>query len=333
MATALRSLKKSVDYGIHHCLDIIKPVPLPEREKPVYINFVIHTEEISNADIFHKFLDFLKGFVNATGVKCISCILTPECPMVKAQFFKYNLTDEVYGERVRQLALYADIGYHGHFFKTVPSRKEAELHSERLFKSKDVKGVCWQMPDGRWLLPRGHDDYDFSIAKKQILMEMNWFQAHRIRPQVYTAGSWLLKPELVSFIDELGFKIDCSIRKFHPDSFGSRYLMEEEIPPRGEVFILPPSKHLFEVQSIFYPIRHPHSLMKSYKDIVSYSPGKPLFFVFPSHERETIAFQREIFRNIEKLNSLGQFQWLSMQDFVHKVQEIENTNEFYRFRS
>lgn len=329
-----RTVRQTANYVANHYMDRMKPVALPDRKEPVYVNFVVHTEEIADEKIFCKFLYFAKKFMDMTGVKCVSCIPTPECPAVKAQLFKYSMTPEIYGERVRRLALYADIGYHGHFYRVTRDRDEVEAYFARAYKSKAIfDGGCWQLQDGWWLMPVSHENYDFFIVREQILAEMDWFHENHLSPWIYTAGSWFLTPDIVAFIDEAGFKIDCSVRKYHHDSFGCHYMKEEDIPPRGEVFILPPAKQLCEVQSVFYPVQHPYGVMTRYQEMASYAPHKPLFVVFPSHERETIYFQREVFKHVEKLSHCSQFQWLPMQEYIHKIRELETSHELYRIGS
>ena len=320
MKTLFRVVKRNADFYVNCAREWIDPFCFPAREYPVYVNLVIHAEYIAVRKIFNQLLSFVTTFHRITGVKSIVCVMTPECPIVRSQMADEGISDADYAERLADLLPFTEIGYHGHFFAAV-TEEEMSLQSALLLHERmsSFRSLFWQDGDGRWMVPVGHHNYEQSVVRGQFLKEMQWFSEKNIYPKIYSAGWWFLNTDIVNLLEKAGFIIDCSIRKYHLDTFGMQYLCDKEIPPRGEVFPLPPSRTLFEVQSVFYPVQHPYAMNTSYRALASHAPNKPLFAIIPLHEGEIQSFHGEVMKHVEKLSQWDAFAWLSVERDMWKI--------------
>jgi len=282
-------IKKNILYVLNALLWTFSSFPEIQRKKPININFVFHTEAIANKRIFDKLMDFCKKFLDHTHVKVTLCITTPYCPQTQCQFDEFNISIREYEKRVRDISRFAEIGYHGHFFKRI---------------------TC----ENKEILRISHLNYNVSLIKEQMRSEINWFKEQKISPITYVAGWWFLTDGIIEQLENFGIKVDCSIRRNHTNSFGKKFIDDSKIPQRGEPFVLYPSKEIIEIQSVFYPIHHPRLTLNMLKNVVEFRQDKQLFLVFPSHETELLEFSREFWANIRMLTKLDYIKWTNLSE-------------------
>ena len=262
-------------------------IDLPARRSFSYFNFCIHTEVVYDDKTYEALLRFSEDFRELTGKRITVCVSTPVCPLVTKGIRERGLSEEAFGGRVLGLSRHADIGYHGHFY---PEGSTTFDHMRRA-------------------------DYDRDLVVRQIGREMAWFNNIGVFPRTYIAGCWFMMKEMVLELERLGIEVDASIRRGKPDTFGGVYLDESEVPQYGRPFILPPSRKIVEIQSIFGPVMTP-AIMKGYlsrymeRDVES-----PQSFIFPLHDWDIPRYYRNIWANVRELQRYrGRAEWLDIKE-------------------
>jgi len=271
-------------------------------ERLAHINFCIHTEMIYNHETYQALLKFSKDFYNLTEKKIALCAMTPLCPAVRRALAENNITEETFIANVLKLKEYAEVGYHGHFYREGSGR----------------------------LIQISRDNYDKELVCGQIRREMKWFGKVGIAPKLYTAGWWFLTEDIVLELETEGVKVDMSVREDGMDSFGSRYLKGIETSECGRPFILPPSKDIVEIRSIFGPIMKSFRMKWHLSKHIKRNKDGDLFFVFPLHDSDITKYYKNIWSNVEKLsrfkNTVAWMDILKMRDIYLKKRE--RINEF-----
>ena len=313
------TLARRAGYLRDSLLDRVRPERPVERAEPVRVNFVFHTERVAEAPSFDRLLAFVSAFHRATGARPTLCLLTPECPKVRVQMERGGIAEGAIVERIARLLEHAEAGYHGHFYEV--SADEASARAA--FRAHFGRDGVYPGPtrDGRatWLIPVSHLNPRHDLAAAQMDRELDWLSRAGIRPRVYVAGWWHMDAEVARMLDQRGFDIDCSIRRRHANTFGARYLGDEAIPPRGEPFLLPPTRRVLEVQSIFYPVDHPYRMRTAYADIAAHRPDRPLFVALPSHEGELFTHGRVFWDHVRRISASRAFAWHDVSTFAEAI--------------
>ncbi|MCK5594669.1 hypothetical protein KAI19_00650 [bacterium] len=278
-------IKKNVLYSLNALLLAFSSFPEIHREKPINMNFVFHTEAIANKKTFGKLMDFCRRFLDHTNAKVTLCITTPFCSQTQRQLDEFNITIGEYEKRVKNISEFAEIGYHGHFFM-----------------------------DSAGTVPINHLNYNSRFIREQMRAEFKWIKEQGISPITYVAGWWFLTDGIIKQLEDLGIKVDCSIRRNHTNTFGEKFIKDDNIPQRGEPFILSPSQKIIEIQSVFYPIHHPRLTLKMLNNTLNFRLDKELFIVFPSHEGELLEFRREFWASIKILTKLNYIKWTNLAE-------------------
>ena len=144
---------------------------------------------------------------------------------------------------------------------------------------------------------------------------MQWLRDIGFDAKAYVAGWWFLTDEIILQLEQEGIEVDCSIRQKHLDTFGDKYVKDESVPPRGEAFLLPPSKNIVEIQSVFYPVEHPRRSLRHLADTMRHNPDAPLFLAIPCHEAEALHFTREVMSNVECFKEADKaFRWTPVDE-------------------
>ncbi|MBU1808666.1 MAG: hypothetical protein KJ661_03785 [Candidatus Omnitrophica bacterium] len=246
---------------------------LPERRALSYVNFCIHTEVIYEDGTYRALLKFSRDFKELTGKKITVCVSTPICPLVRKGLVDNGLSEKAFSERVSEMARHADVGYHGHYY---PEGTTTFDHMRR-------------------------SDYNKDLVVKQITREMTWFRNIGISPKTYIAGCWFMMKEMVLELERCGIEVDASIRRGKGDTFGGVYLDISRVPQYGRPFILPPSKNIVEIQSIFGPVMAP-AIMKGHLSRYMRSDiGSVQSFIFPLHDWDIPRYYRNIWANVREL--------------------------------
>jgi len=283
----MQSLIKSLERKCSRLLWYVLDTELPKRSEAAYFNFCIHTELFYEKKNYDAVLNFSKNFRELTGKKITLCISTPECHLVKAAMLKNEFSEKTFTSRVMEIARFAEVGYHGHFYDTAQ--------------------------EGLIQISGGH--YSKDIVVSQIKKEMAWFGSIGIRPRIYVAGWWFMTSDIVLELECSGIEVDVSMRRGKNDTFGGRYLADDTLPNYGKPFILPPSKNIIEIQSIFGPVM-PSSIMKGHlSQYLKSDTEDSLFFIFPLHDWDVPRYYRNIWSNVKELcrfkESVG---WMDISD-------------------
>jgi len=311
-----RLVKRKAKYGVECFREFMQPIKLPARRERIRINFNFHVEDIADTETYIAFREFVKGLADAAQAKPLLCVTTPHCPQTRCQMKQNHLCEEEYEERVKELARYSEIGYHGHFF----SKKKGKLDGA---VAEWIGDMLYSMAWADGLNPMGSSNFERAVVENQMREEIAWLKGIGIEPFAYVAGWWFMNEDVALLLEQNGIKIDFSVRQRHPDTFGGRYLQNGSLPPHGEPFILPPTKGVIEVRSVFYPVEHPRRSKEFFRDTVVHSPDSPLYVVFPSHEGEAIHFSRELMDNALATRRMkGIFEW---QDLSTQLSEISSS--------
>jgi hypothetical protein len=210
---------------------------------------------------------------------------------------KYGSSEDDVMFRIQELKKFADIGYHGHFYKEVGGRLE------------EISAL----------------NFEKDVVRSQMEAEIGWLRQAGVVPKVYIAGWWFLNQEIIRGLEHFGIEIDVSIRKDKPDFFGGRYLEENRIPPYGRPFILPPSRNILEIQSIFGPVMMPIVMKGHLSKYLDIGDSENLFLVFPLHDWDISKYYRNIWANVLMLEkSRRAVDWM---DILMMRQAFLNTTE------
>lgn len=264
----------------------LKDPGLPGRQAPVSVNFCIHTEILYDAKTFEALIKFSKNFFALTGKKIAVCVSTPVCPIVKDALDKKGISPDVMSERIRDIAKFAEIGYHGHFY--LEGRSELSQIS--------------------------HDNYDRDTVIGQMRAEIGWLKERGIRPKIYIGGWWFLTADIVLELERSGILVDVSVRKGKLNTFGGKY-MEDAAIPFGKPFILPPSKAIVEIQSIFGPVMATPIMNGHLSRYLGKDKDEVLSFIFPLHDWDIPKYYRNIWSNVESLHKAkDSIAWMDILD-------------------
>jgi len=300
----VRFNKTRLKFALDQVADLFSRESPPPRREPIHLTFAFHVEEIAIREVFEPFREFVANLRAVTGSKPLLCVTTPLCDQTREQMEQADTSETEYAERVRALAGDAVIGYHGHFFdRPKGPRPELELPPFR------------DMPWHGKLAPVNREHFDADLVARQISAEVQWLRDIGLPPRAYAAGWWFLTEEIVLRLEREGIEIDCSIRQKHRDTFGGKYIEDEDVPPRGEPFILPPSKGIVEIQSVFYPIEHPRRSLGHLSETMRHKPETPLFLAIPCHESEALHFTREVMTNVDCFRKAEKtFRWTDIEE-------------------
>ncbi|NOZ20037.1 MAG: hypothetical protein GXP25_03005 [Planctomycetes bacterium] len=308
---AKRRLKYHVD-GFH---DLMQPIRLPRRHMHIRINFTFHVEDIAKTETYVAFREFVKRLAEASGVRPLLCVTTPHCPQTRYEMDLDHLCEEEYAERVKELAKFAEIGYHGHFF----SKEKAMIPDA--FKER-VGDTIYSMQWADGLNPMGSSNFNRATVEAQMRKEIAWLQGIGMDPFAYVAGWWFMNEDIALLLEAEGIRVDFSVRQKHPDTFGGRYLENVSIPG-GEPFVLPPTRKLVEIRSIFYPVVHPRQSKEFLHETAGHKPDEPLFVVFPSHEGEALHYGKEFMDNVAATRRMKHiFRWMAMSDQLKEAAKL-----------
>lgn len=291
---------------------------LPRRAKPLHVNFSFHAENLGNERCWRNFLDFAATFHDRTGVKAIACVLPAINPLAAAQMDRDNVTHQEYAARVHELRQFCEIGYHGHFFTKADTPADARAVYDEYLGGADV--FPYDVLSERSLAPVGGPNEDTHAVNVQVAEELDWFARLGIRPRIYAAGMWFLSNNVIRLIEEAGFQVDTSIRQRHSHRMGRCDLHADDLPGRGVAFLIPPRRLIIEIQSVFYPIKHPLLQLDFLSEILARNPDEDAFIVLPSHETEVLHFRKQLERYVDFIqNEVEGAVWSSLDDMLSRI--------------
>ena len=172
---------KSVIYAV-------RPESFPEGFR-LRLGYVFHTEAVFQKSIFDRHLAFLKSFASLTGTKPICTVMTPANARTRRGMNSHGVSDGVFVDRVRSLAEYSTLGYHGHFY----------------FSEKD-----YRMPEAEIRC----NNYLDSVVREQFSREVAWFDENGLsHGGIYAAGWWFMNAPMQRILMENAFDLDFSFSK------------------------------------------------------------------------------------------------------------------------
>lgn len=271
------------------------------RSIPANVGLCVHCERTYDDAIYNKMLNFSRFFKHLTGKRLIVCVLTPLNPLLDRAMKNVGFDQKLYKGRVEALSEFCEIGYHGHFYR------------------KEKNGGFTQINGGSPYI---------DTAKAQIKQEITWFHKHGFKPYQYVAGWWFLNEGIILQLESHGIEVDFSIRRSGEDTFGGRYLDEDKRPFVGKPFILPPSRNIIEIQTVFGPISHPYIVRKHLIPYMQYEPGEKTYLVFSIHDWDLLNYYREIKNSVEFVAvDSRDFKWSSFdRDEIKEIRETINND-------
>jgi len=265
-------MMRNIKYITFETLSKVAPLKGFDRSEPAVVGFSVHCEKIYDGVIYRALLQFSKYFFGMTGKRLIVCTHSPLNPVTQYVIKNIGLKEAEYKERLDSLREFCDLGYHGHFYR---KKKEGEYSTINEYSP--------------------HSD----VAVGQIRQECGWFRDNGFTPRKYIAGWWYLNKDIVLELEAQGFETDFSMRCSGKDTFGCKYLQEDERLPVGDPFILPPSKRIIEIQTVFGPTSHPYRVGQLLGRFMRYGKDRKIYFVFSMHDWDLLIFDREIRASIE----------------------------------
>lgn len=186
-------------------------------KKPIPFSYVFHTEAIQYKKIYEQLIKYCIEFYSITGTKPICTVMPGNNARIEFQMKEEVVSQKVYAERILNLQSFAEIGYHGHFYKDGKS-----------FDQLDYE------------IKKHNNTYPLKTLKKQFTEEVNWFKENNIPIEpIYSAGWWFMDNNVIELLKEHKFKLDFSFSKspwfWNPYSTG---LYEEHHILGGEPFMM-----------------------------------------------------------------------------------------------
>ena len=139
--------------------------------------YVFHTEAIYSKNDFELLKKFCTDFFALTGKKPICTVMPANNPQIKATMANKNISEELYVDRLKELAAMSQIGYHGHFYK----------NGDELKPPAREKGT----------------------VTRQFNEEVEWFKKNEIDTNhCYSGGWWYMNEDLIELLVSNNFNID-----------------------------------------------------------------------------------------------------------------------------
>lgn len=275
----------------------IAPRFFKKAGKVLHLGLVFHSEMVQDNAVFDKLIEMSKSIP----FRPVLCIMTPQNPYIKDDMKKRKITENQFTERIQTLAKSCDIGFHGHWcMKTPDGTMQNSPYNRNVETGIEKAGFVLTLNKPEEI-------------EKQFRNEYNYFEKNGFKPGIYTAGWWHLNKTIVSLLDKHGFDIDCSIRHLQNDTFGKRYMTEQELPRRGKAFHLFPSKKIIELASISYLHMNWWTIIKDLYPVFRQKDG-PLFAILPLHDYDLLDNFSKVKENIEFLSQIKNVRWSSINE-------------------
>lgn len=167
---------------------VLKPARLPKSVN-LHCGVIFHTEEIQQPATFSQLIHFCQQYVSITGKRALCTVMSPENPSIRKQMNQLGVSSDEFAGRLHQLREWADIGYHGHFWKSVdkPFSEPGNQIKAGNFEAADEPGI-----------------------RAQFKAEMDWFQQNGFTLRSYSAGWWFVNPFLMKLLGENHLVLDFS---------------------------------------------------------------------------------------------------------------------------
>jgi hypothetical protein len=166
----------------------LRPARLP-REVKLHIGFIFHTEEIQKASTFAKLKSFCQQYTSITGSRALCTVMSPENPRIREEMRREGVPDSEFANRLHDLRQWADIGYHGHFWKSGSRSYSDEGNQIKVFNFSPT---------------------DEATVLGQFQAELEWFTSNGFTINSYSAGWWFINPFLMTLLHKTKIALDFS---------------------------------------------------------------------------------------------------------------------------
>lgn len=193
----------------------------PELRKgyTLLLGFIFHTEKIYDEVTFDRLLTFCKEYHALTGRRVLCTIMPPESFRVKDEMRQTATTEAKFIENLKTLQLVADLGFHGHFWRSAQKSFEAS--------DNQIRNSTYQLAD---------DDF----IKQQFNNQINWFQRANVSfTKNYAAGWWFTHRTIMQqqMLNDCEYDFSFSKMRWTSGSWG-KTLMQEHQVVFGDPFIV-----------------------------------------------------------------------------------------------
>lgn len=183
------------------------------------LGFIFHTEKIYDEVVFNRLLTFCKEYHSITGKRALCTIMPPVSFRVKDEMQQRGVLEEKFIDNLKTLQSVADLGFHGHFWRTIQKSFEE--------KNNQIRNSTYEPADEETI-------------KQQFQDQINWFRsANGIHAKSYAAGWWFTNRAIMQLQALHGIVYDFSLAKMKWTSgdWGKKLMQENQIA-FGEPFVL-----------------------------------------------------------------------------------------------
>ena len=184
----------------------------PAALKPGYrlaLGFLFHTERIYSNPIFEALISFCQHYIDTTGKRPLCSVMSPTNSRVRLEMIKSGFSQADFVKRLEELGAYADIGYHGHFW-----RAETDFDNP----DNQIKNVNYQH----------HDD---GLIWQQFDLDYSWLARQHFTLPYYAAGWWFMNSAVLSKLIKEKIEADFSYTKLRwvSNSYCKSFLEDHHI--------------------------------------------------------------------------------------------------------
>lgn len=189
------------------------------KDYTLSLGFIFHTERIYDAAVFSRLLTFCKEYQAITGKRALCTIMPPVSLRVNDEMQKASVLENVFIENLKTLETVADLGFHGHFWRSAQKSFEAS--------DNQIRNSTYQPVDDECIEQQFHD-------------QVNWFQrAGFTNIKNYAAGWWFTQRVVMQQQALHGMVCDFSFAKMKWTSGNwSKSVMQENDIAFGEPVVL-----------------------------------------------------------------------------------------------
>lgn len=157
------------------------------------LGFIFHTEKIYDEVTFNRLLTFCKEYQSITGKRALCTIMPPPSFRVNTEMETTNATEEKFIANLKTLQTVADLGFHGHFWRSAQKPFEE--------KGNQIRNSTYQPADDQFV-------------EKQFQDQVRWFEQNGFTDiKTYAAGWWFTHSVIMQQQASNGIEYDFSFAK------------------------------------------------------------------------------------------------------------------------
>lgn len=193
--------------------------PRLAKDYTLSLGFIFHTEKIHDEVVFSRLLRFCKEYQSITGKRALCTVMPPESLRVKNEMQQAGATEADFIRNLNLLQTVADLGFHGHFWRSAQKDFEAP--------DNQIRNSTYQAVDDKFIAQQFHD-------------QLRWFQQSGFTDiKSYAAGWWFMHRAVIQNQASHGIGYDFSLSKV-PWTSGTwgKTLMQENHIAFGEPVVV-----------------------------------------------------------------------------------------------